>query len=275
VGGIPPPPPPYTHKKNATINLFLPPEFSNIYFKKYQRSFEYSYFNQYEKAQNNKAFRTFVYAQNTDYFITGNLPLEYLSIIKEKYPHIYYKDEGFTYSVYCFSKIKPKQEIKETVVLSNKSFANNPKIFFANDTIKSFYQGLSEFSIDSTHDYSPNFIIKLKDFCREHEYYIVNMTIDVTVADNAANPILVFDLHQKDSSINWSGAELKHFNNFSKTNTIMLSQMISKTNLEDFPDAELKIFVWNQTKSNLKLRNFKFEMIKCNPFVYGLFEKIM
>lgn len=259
----------------ATIYLFLPPEFSDIYFKKYQRSFYYFYFNQYEKAQDNKAFRTFVHAQNTDCFITGNLPLEYLAIIKEKYPYICFKDEGFTYSSYCFSKEKPKQEITETIVLSNKSFEHPTSIVFANDTIKSFYQGLSEITIDSTQDYCPNFIVKLKDFCREYEHYIVNMSIDITTADTAANPILVFDLHQKDTSINWSGAELKHFNNFPYTNTIVLSQMISKINLEDFPDAELKIFVWNRTKSNVTLSNFKFEMIKCNPFIYGLFENIL
>ena len=259
--------------EKVTIELFLPPGFKEIYFKKYNRTFNYTYFDQYENVQDAKAFRTFVNNQKSDYFVTGNLPLEYILIIKEKYPYIFEKDECFTYSGYCFSKIKPKNEITETIVITNKSFEKNNCITYSDTSVKYFFQGKTALSIDSTKEYTHSLKLKIKDVCSPFKFSIVNIAVDMSSLDTAANALLVFDLRQGDKSINWNASELKKYNNNSLTNTVFLSQIISYQNILDYPNAELNIYIWNKTKSFIKLNNFKFEIIRANPNIYKLFEK--
>jgi len=251
--------------EKVTIDLFLPLGFRDIYFEKYHRKFEYTYFDQYAHEMDTKGFRQFVNNQKSDYFISGNLPIEYLLIIKEQYPYIFEKEEGFTYSFYCFSKIKPKVEISETSVYTNKASDDTSYIYYSNPDLKSFYQGKTEFFLDSIFEFVPAFYMKLKDICQPSEFSYVNVSVDVSSNDTAANPLIVYDIHQGDKSIIWLGSELKNYKNYPLTNTIYLSQLITYQQVLDYPDAELRVYIWNRTKKSMKLDNFKFEVTKVNP----------
>lgn len=239
--------------KKATIELLIPPLFKEHYFKKYNREFNFKFYNAFDGKADTKAFKKFVNEQTTDYFIFGCLPLEFIQIIKERYPYIIKKEEGFTYSYYCFAKQKPDKELHEQLLFSKKR---------------------DSFSLDSTSEYSNNYTQKLKKIIG-NRHSIINISAAITSADTAANPSLVMDIQENGKSLNWFGNDYNNFNNYPKTsNTIYLSRDLTDFDFKKHPEAELKIYVWNRNKKNITVDNFNIEIIRGNPFIYALFEPI-
>ncbi len=261
--------------KKCTIELFLPPKIAAYYFKKYNRKFDYINFDGFDSLPNPKQFNNFVNRQSTDYFICGNLPLDYVQIIKKSYPFMMEKDEGFTYSFYCFSKKKSDDLLHDKIVFSNaRKGDQETKIAAISDSLlKRFFYGKGAYVVDSNNEYSPSLNVRLKDIV-SGTHNIVNIRVTISAQDSAADPLLVFDLGSDNKSIIWAASEYKNFMIDRDSNTVVLSQMISETTLKQFPDATLKIYVWNRSKNKLMLSSFSDEVIEGNPYIYGLFEGI-
>ncbi len=244
-------------EKNATIELLIPPLYKEHYFKKYNREFESIYFNPFDSKIDTKAFRKFVNAQTTDYFIFGNPPLEYIQIIKEKYSYIYRKEEGFTYSFYCFAKQKPVNEIHEQIVSSKK-------LDLTNGTNK----------MDSTMEYGPAFSEKLKNSTNSR-HNILTISATLSSNDSTANPTIVADIQEDDNSLFWNGADYQNYNtNATGSNTMYWSKLLTDFNLKGYPRPQIKIYLWNRNKKNINVENVTLEVIKSNPVIYGLFEPL-
>jgi hypothetical protein len=260
----------------CTIELFMPPAFGDYYFKKYNKKFNYIFFNGYENNINYKKFNEFVRNLKTDYFICGNLPLEYFQIIRKYYPYIKSKDEGFTCDFYCFSKKKSDDLVHEKNVFSNKNIDDQKnKVSAVNDnTMKAFYYGNGACAVDSNNEYtSAPLKIKFKDIISS-AYGLVNISVNITAKDTSADPVLVFDLSTDGKSIIWAGANYKKYRNNDSCNSVFLSQMIFKNDLLKYPDAILNIYIWNHTKSNIRLSDFSVEATEYNPYIYGLYEPL-
>ncbi len=241
------------NEKNATIELMIPPYFKEHYFKKYNRKFDFVFFNSFDENPDNKAFRAFVNKQQTNYFVAGNLPLEYLKIIKEKYPYVFKKEEGFTYSFYCFAKEKPTKEIFENTIFEK----TNPAI-----------------TIDSTQEYGPAFSKKLLKIVKS-SYSIVNVSAEISAKDSSVNPVLVMSIQDGNESLSWRGSEYKWFASATdSTCKIYVSQLLAGLDLQKHPKAEIKIYVWNRDKKNINVSPIKIEATTSSPFIYGLYEPL-
>ncbi len=239
--------------KKVTIELMIPVLYKEHYIKKYGREINSIYFNPFEEKVDTKAFRKFVNEQTTDYFIFGCPPLEYLQIIKEKYPYMIKKEEGFTYSFYCFAKQKPATELHEQVIFSRKMEAS---------------------TIDSAMEYGKDFKEKIKNII-PNRHVILNVSASLLPADTASNPSLVIDIQENGKSIEWYGVDYKTFNNnISEANTVYLSRDLTDFDFKKHPNAEIKIYVWNRDKKKLAIDNFNIEVIRSNPLIYALFEPI-
>ncbi len=240
-------------EKKATIELMIPPLYKEHYFKKYNREFKSLYFDPFEGKVDTKAFRKLVNEQTTDYFIFGCPPLEYLPIIKEKYPYLITKEEGFTYSYYCFAKQKPINELHEQVIYSKK---------------------MEGFVIDSAMEFGKEFKEKLKKMVNSR-HVILNVSAQLLPTDKASNPSLVIDIQDNGKSINWFGADYTNFNTKAdSSNTVYLSRDLTDFDFKNHPDAEIKIYIWNRNKTKLVIDNFNIEVIRANPLIYALFEPI-
>ena len=243
--------------KKATIELLVPQAFKDYYFKKYNREFNCIYYDAFNGKKDTKAFRKFVDEQTTDYFIFGNPPLEYIQIIKEKYPFIMKKEEGFTYSFYCFAKQKPANEIHEQVV-------SIKKLDLTNGTNK----------LDSTMEYGPAYSEKLKSITNSR-HNILTISATVSSSDSLANPTIVADIQENDNSLYWNGVDYSNYNNHPNgSNTIYFSKLMTDFDLKGYPRPQIKIYFWNRTKKNIVVENVTIEVIKSNPFIYGLFEPL-
>jgi hypothetical protein len=259
----------------ATIGLFVTPYARDYYFKKYKRSFDFIYYNAYEGKIEAAKFSKLVNTLSTDYFISGNLPSEYIQVIKEKYPYILMKDEGFTYTFYCFAKTKPKNELHENVLFSKKSASMiSPVIMDMTDSaMRNFYYRNADFVVDRNVEFVPSALtLNLKDVVNTR-YCMANISVDIAANDTCANPILVIDLSEGNEKVDWVGSNFKSYYLNGDTSTrVILTRMLSNNQLKMHPEAVLKILVWNKTKTKIKLSNFKFEVIESNPYIYGLYE---
>ena len=244
-------------EKNATIELMIPPYYKEYYFKKYNRRFNSIYYNSFNEKSNPKGFRGFVQHLQTNYFIAGNLPLEYLEIIKEKYPFLISKEEGFTYSVSCFSKEKVQSSREPQPLFSKKLDVSN-----ANN------------KLDTAIEYSQAFTFQLNDIVYSR-HSIINLSARLFVPDSSSNPILVMEILENGKSLKWNGSEYFSYNNQPKTaNTIFLSTSLTAFNLKEHPNAEVKIYIWNRDKKEAMIQDMNMEVVKANPFIYALYEPI-
>jgi hypothetical protein len=263
-------------EKKATIELLIPPYFKEHYFKKYNRRFDCVYYNAFEESPDPKKFREFVNQQQTQFFIAGNLPLEYISIIKEKYPYMINKDEGFTYSFYCFSREKPVNELFEkTVFTESNTFIKESEHWSKdNNSIERIATGEMVYIMDSSCEYSTCFTMRLKDMISSR-HNIINVSTDIYSRDTTANPVLAIEIHDGKESLVWRGSNYFWYNNKpKKTNKMYVSELLSGLDLQKHPNAEVKIYVWNKNKKTLFIDDINIQVIESNLIVYGLYEPI-
>lgn len=259
--------------ENVKIALGTVDGFVNYYFNKYKLEF---YFYRADNAQT-KPFINFLADRQTDYFVAGNLPLEYYQIIKEKYPFIVKKAEGFTFSVYCFSKIRPQNEIKEKVTFSETQL----KDIFSGHWDKNYigqefpnHPGETDIKLDSEQEYSSGFSAKLKDIIKSR-HSILNVSADMAVFDERSNPSLVISIQEGKKIILWRGSELKSFRRSTGNFTgVYVANLFTDMEIQKYPNAEMIIYIWNRTKKEVWVKNFKIEVIESNPNIYGLYEPL-
>ena len=246
--------------------------FVDFYFKKTGKPFTYFRVDK----PDTRSFLSYLENEKTDYFVAGNLPLEYYQLIKEHYPYIVSKDEGFTFTVYCFSKIKPAKEIKEKVVFSETQFENKSNFwdkkyetFIKNNNPETFFikLGMSE-------EYGAGFTAPLKNIVKSR-HTILNVSAKFSVGEESCNPTLVVSVDDSEKSLLWRGSEYKDYKaTKGKLDFICVSSLFSGVDLEKHPNATIKIYVWNRDKGDVWINSVKVETIESNPMIYGLYEPI-
>ena len=240
--------------------------FVDFYFKKQGQSFKYLRTEGFDPL----SFSNYLEKEKTEYFVAGNLPLEYLEQIKERYPYIISKDEGFTFSVYCFSKNKPAVEIKENVVFSETQNHHKTQFWEKNYTKKD-----SCMYLDSTQEYSAGFSTYLYEIVKtRHSILNVSAEID-TQRDSTLNPTLVVSIDDSNESLSWKGAEYSWYAQKRGEKTrVYISLLLSGMDIKKHPYARVKVYVWNRDKKNVSVKNLKVEVIESNPQIYGLAEPL-
>lgn len=244
---------------NTSIALVTPEGFMDYYFQKYNQHFTF-----YRCKNDLNDFRSYVEQAPGNYFVAGNLPLEYLQIVKEIFPYKIYKEEGFTLNLYCFSKQKTVNECDDgQLFLSENTFSSKVDLW-NNESVQLTNEG---FKMDSITEYSPNFSAKLKDITKGR-HNIINASAEICCTDSLAEPVLVMDIHSTSGLKIWRGGERSTSKAEQK---IYISQLLSEIDLEKYPDAELKLYIWNRNKKKVRIKNIKVEIIESNPYIYGLF----
>lgn len=245
--------------KDVTIELIVPPYLKGIltkhYLEKQKVRFDETHYGPISQHPTPKIFRAFVFSRSTHYFIAGNLPDEYVQIIKEKYPYLISKEEGFTYATYCFAREKPAREYPEEVLFSQEL-------------------ELKKNTMDSTEEFGQGFSFKFKDqvFSR---HTLVTVSASLLTADTLSNPILVASIEENGQSIAWGGAEYFKFNtNKQLPNKLILCYPLTGFDFKKHPDAEIKIYVWNKDKRPLHVDHMNITMTRANAFIYGLYEPL-
>ena len=256
--------------KNVAIAYKIPENFMNYYFKKYNRPFSYYKVEKIDL----KSFKEFLDLNQKNYFIAGNLPLEYVQLIRATYPYLIKKEEGFTCNIYCFSKEPKKDLVYESVVFESTNSFEKTIPYWNKEAIGiKIDSNKTVFKLDSTIEYGPTFSAKLKDITKgKHNILNVSTTIDFT--DTKANPVLVMDISEAGKSIIWRGGEKNWYKKSKQTDELYISQLISELDLVKHPDLEIKIYVWNSTKKSIAINNIKINVVESNPYIFGLYSPL-
>jgi Dolichyl-phosphate-mannose-protein mannosyltransferase len=246
--------------------------FVDFYFNKNTPPFSYLRLDK----QTVTEFSSYLEKEKTDYFVAGNLPLENIQLIQQHYPYIVSKEEGFTFSIYCFSKTKPAVEIKEKTVFSETQFQTHSSKGW--DEIKTIedtcYTGKQRMMVDSSKEYSAGFSSKLSSLIK-NKHSILNVSAVIESDDETINPSVVIAIQDDKTNLLWRGRGYQEYKQAGKKKaTVFVSNLFSGMDLTKHPNAVIKIYVWNRDKKQAFIYDFKIEVIESNPFIYGLYEPI-
>jgi hypothetical protein len=238
--------------ERITTVLSIPKYYKEYYFTKYQRALPVTPCDSFGEIPNPKAFRNFISLQKTDYITAGNLPPQYIQIIKEKFPYMIGKCEGFTYSTYCFSKKIPATEIKENVFVK--------ELFPAS-------------AMDSSAEYSLTKKFNLQEIIHDR-HSIINLKTSIYAADTTAAPVLVIEVANNQPAI-WEGAAyLDYRNDTTHSNQVYLCRDFTSFDFAKYADAEVKIYIWNSNKKQIQTSEIEIEIMEGNHAIYGLYEPL-
>jgi hypothetical protein len=258
-------------EKNVSVALNVMPGFVDFYFGKYRKKFGY-YRVDYADM---KGFVDYLGQQQTDYFIAGNLTRDQQELIMEKYPYIAEKTEGFTYSVYCFSKKKPAEEIKERNIIFEKVDFQRPGFRWSRALkTEKDPNGKTICVMEPDEEYGMTFTAQLSDVISSRHNIIV-ASAKLSSPDSAADPVLVLDIHDSQGPISWRGTDYINYNSKPYVSrNIYVAELLSGFDFRKHPYGETKIYVWNRGKQRINVEELAVKLIRSNPYVYGLYEDV-
>jgi hypothetical protein len=179
-------------------------------------------------------------------------------------------------TTYLFSK-----KSSTTPIISSLDFENDtlPNWSFHAQSLtdSSSFLGNNSYSMHTEEEWGPLYEETLEDITKKK-----NMFIDVSVK---AKPItsfngalIVITLEENGESIYWTGTTLeeqKTATNSTSTwktyhSSLKLSDIYLKSN-----NIRLKTFIWNKGKGTFLIDDYKLEMRKGNPVIYGIVNPVV
>lgn len=212
---------------------------------------------------------------NTKYLICGNLPDEYELALKEYYPYLLFRDYGFTYEYYIFSK-SPENQLNDVVYSQVLDFeSENKKWIYDKKNIVLFSNRNHVYKMDSTSEWGPTFIISLKDISPSRHHFI-DISIEYFGSDVEQGE-LAFEIKSQDSTIVWRGTAVQNYASGLKAGqwqkayfSFRLSNQFK--HIAEMENCKLTIFYWNNKKKNVLLDNFNIQVREGNEKIYSLVE---
>ncbi|MFL5764813.1 MAG: glycosyltransferase family 39 protein [Bacteroidia bacterium] len=255
-------------KKNVAVALNVLPGFVDFYFGKKVEKFDYLRVDLADM----KGFIDYLNDQQGEYFIAGNLTQDQHELIREKYPYLVNKAEGFTYSVFTFSKKKPAVEIPESRIFYEKTDLGRPSYRWSRPAKVVNDSAGARVIMEPTEEYGMTYTVQLSDvITSRHNILVVSATL--SSPDSAADPVLVLDIHDSKGPISWRGTDYINYNSHPNTSrTIYVAELLSGFDFRKHPYGETKIYVWNRGKQRVNVEGLSVKLIQSNPFVYGLYE---
>lgn len=247
----------FTKQNSKTVTLAFNenPNYINHYFSKANPHLEYiSLFN---RNLSPIEFRKKIETNQTDYFISGNLEREYISIVREFYPCLVFREFGYTYDYYIFSK--RKETHASDIIFSDSLTFDNTSVY----------------SLDSTTEWGENYEIELTQLTQSHYDYI---DIAFDFKNTEPNGLMVCEILKNNERINWQASLIQNFHDSAKADDwqrayLSFSLVSIFKNERDMSDCKLNLYFWNKDKKQCMLKNVILQCRTGNTNVYSLFMK--
>lgn len=131
------------------------------------------------------------------------------------------------------------------------------------------------YKMDSLHEWAPDFGTPLYNLIT-NKNDIIEVSLEVYPLEKLEDVLLVTSLEMGGKTIEWRATPVTRFmpdtlrNKWVKAyHTLKLQDL--KTN---YPRMDLRVYLWNKGKKNFYMDDFSVKVVKGNPVIYGLFEKI-
>ena len=208
--------------------------------------------------------------------LSSNNPLT-LAIIKEHYPKIELQNNYAGGTTYLFSKeLKKRNSYVEFLDFESEEFDSWSSIDLSkfSDSISS--SGERSYLIDSMNEWSPTYSKELNNII-SNENNFIDISVDAYTNENLEGVILVSSIESNGEVIHWGGTDFNRLIPLdglkSTWTTFYHSIKLSDVN-QNYDNTVLKTFIWNKGRKNFIIDDFKIELRKGNPVIYGLVEKI-
>lgn len=261
--------------KNINAIIISHPKISNYYIKKHNYNTCFagvdsisSEIKLIEYLQNNISKSKYLYLGGM-----SSINPNFIPIIQQYYPYIEQQNNYVGATTYLFSNKALISNNTSIVEINNfDSVASN--LWSAIDSLRVtdsvYFSGNKCYNLTSNIEWGPTFSKPLSDITNNN-YNFIDISVKVYMPNVIPEGILVASLESNNKSIYYSGISFDKYYLPSKSNwkTIYLSLKLSDIYLKH-KNIHLKTFIWNKGKSNLHFDDFKIELRKGNPVVYGI-----
>ena len=125
-------------------------------------------------------------------------------------------------------------------------------------------------------EWSPTYSKELNNII-SNENNFIDISVDAYTNENLEGVILVSSIESNGVVIHWGGTDFNRLIPLdglkSTWTTFYHSIKLSDVN-QNYDNTVLKTFIWNKGRKNFIIDDFKIELRKGNPVIYGLVEKI-
>lgn len=256
------------------------PYYVRYYYAKYGDSLNVPIY-QLEGKRDQKQFREVVQASAGTTFSLGwvsrETPLEYLSIIRERYPYLVRQEMAFVSEWYVFSQEKPIEASPPVIGYQSHNSFEHRAAFWENGTgtpIPDTLQADNTFwEMDSTDVYGPTFSRPTEDlFLSRHDLLLVSVA--ASLLDSAANPQLVVSVAADTGTVFWRGIPFQE--QISPNNGwghLHFGMRMREYNWME-PGMKLSIYIWNPEKRLVWIDDIEVLVLPGNPKLFGLAEPL-
>jgi hypothetical protein len=218
-------------------------------------------------------YRNKIASLDNDAIILCNISNDLISVTKEYFPFLIYRDKGFNYDFYCFSK-KANNTLEEfyfTSLIDFENEKNNSENGYKT-VIRDSISANKYYQFIDGDEWGPVLEIPLGNLIKD-KYSIIETHVSVFVNNIEHDGHLVFEVIDKGEHIIWYSSELSNF--ISKTNQWENIYFSNQLNLlggsEKITEASiLKVYFWNKNKTPIAIDNLSIKIKDGNNQVYSL-----
>ncbi|HXP49597.1 MAG TPA: hypothetical protein VN922_06580, partial [Bacteroidia bacterium] len=227
-------------------------------------------------------FIRFMEKQHTPYFAygcTAQFDPIVLHIITGYYPYLVRKWDFAGASFFLLTNIKTADR---PALYSFESLNNfeGPKEYWAKtdtnqlcDTL--YYSATHSCKMDWYHEWAPDFSCKLNNVSW-NKNDVIEVSLEVYPLDTLTDVKIVSVLESEGKTIEWRATPVNSF--IADTIRRKWVKVYHTMKLQDmdinYPNMQLKVYMWNRGKKKFYMDDFSVKVVKGNPVIYGLFEKI-
>jgi len=205
--------------------------------------------------------------------------VDYLPIFLTYYPYLVKQYNFFKGNFYIFSSEKNKypsavefesKEDFEGLPAKGWTAVNNSQLV---DSVH--FSGQHAYRMDSLHEYGPTFSFNLKDMIKNKNDIIV-FSAELYLLSDANDISMVESLESDGKVVHWAGSSMNDFivkGEKGKWIKVYETLKLSDINMDN-PDMQVKMFIWNSSKRNFYIDDMSVSVIKGNPYLYGMVNKI-
>ena len=228
----------------------------DYYFSKYKSTPDYFAL---ENKDILKPALEYVHKKNSETIIVGiadYAPLNFLEVVKSRYPHIIKRLTSQNMEYWILSKFKGYKTVEveklETPVEKTGSFfMPGKKMYMGNITIN-------------------------PDSVKFGEYDVLNVKAKIVTDTIIPDALLVTDWKTSDGkSFFWSGAAFKEFYipGDSTYNVVFSTRMMNFKNIPK--NSKIKVYIWKRDNSDIKVKNIRVYLTSVDAVEFGLFKRII
>jgi hypothetical protein len=263
------------HGNNSVTAVFFDTEklFMLLYETKHKHKINY-YLGSDTVVVKADAFRQLLRNSKANYLVLGKASPANIELCKEFFPYIAYSVQNSNINYCELSKTPPDRKFNRVfnVLDSSDYFTQGNYEFNLNKDVMNIQNKDINYRVDSLNEFP--FMVKAavgKISSKEGQVVLATAMINSNEKLNDAG--LHFSVvNQKDSTLFFSGTEMKPFYNKDPLGYKVYTELYLGTEYQNWKQGSVKCFFWNRSKQKFVIRNFKIETVDYWPLKWNLWE---